>query len=70
MSNELLYEVGSGNVFADLGLPGAEELKAKSELVLEIIQVIEDRGLKQVEAATLRVTRRSARTRTRRDRKV
>jgi predicted XRE-type DNA-binding protein len=53
MSNELEYEVGSGNVFADLGLPDAEELKAKSELVIEIIEVIEERGLKQAEAAEI-----------------
>lgn len=53
MSGELEYEVGSGNVFADLGLPDAEELKAKSELVIEIIEIIEDRGLKQAEAAEI-----------------
>lgn len=53
MSDELKYEVGSGNVFADLGLPDADELKAKSELVIEIIQIIEERGLKQAEAAEI-----------------
>jgi predicted XRE-type DNA-binding protein len=31
-------------------LPDAEELKAKSELAIEIIQIIEDCGLKQAEA--------------------
>ena len=53
MSKELNYEVGSGNVFADLGLPDAEELKAKALLVIEIIQIIEARGLKQAEAAEI-----------------
>jgi predicted XRE-type DNA-binding protein len=53
MSKELDYTIGSGNVFADLGLPDAEELKAKSDLVIEIIQIIEDRGLKQAEAAEI-----------------
>jgi predicted XRE-type DNA-binding protein len=53
VSKDLEYELGSGNVFADLGLPDAEELKAKSELVIEIIQIIEDRGLKQAEAAEI-----------------
>ena len=53
MSDELTYEVGSGNVFADLGLPDAEELKAKSDLVIEIVRIIEDRGLKQAEAAEI-----------------
>ena len=53
MSKELEYEVGSGNVFADLGLPDAEELKAKSELAIEVIEIIEERGLKQAEAAEI-----------------
>jgi predicted XRE-type DNA-binding protein len=53
MSDELTYEVGSGNVFADLGLPDAEELKAKSDLVIEIVRIIQDRGLKQAEAAEI-----------------
>jgi hypothetical protein len=51
MSEELGYEVGSGNVFADLGLPDAEELKAKSDLAIEIVRIIDDRGLRQAEAA-------------------
>ena len=29
-------EMGSGNVFADLGLPDADKLKIKSGLVIEI----------------------------------
>jgi len=53
MSEELGYEVGSGNVFADLGLPDAEELKAKSDLAIEIVRIIEDRDLKQAEAAEI-----------------
>ena len=53
MSKEMDYEVGSGNVFADLGMPDAEELKAKALLVIEIIQIIEARGLKQAEAAQI-----------------
>lgn len=53
MSKKPEYEVGSGNVFADLGLPDSEELKAKAVLVIEIIQVIEARGLKQAEAAEI-----------------
>jgi predicted XRE-type DNA-binding protein len=43
----------SGNVFADLGFPDAEELKAKADLVIQIIQIIEERGLKQAEAAEI-----------------
>ena len=29
-------DMGSGNVFANLGLPGADKLKIKSGLVIEI----------------------------------
>lgn len=53
MSEDLGYEMGSGNVFADLGLPDAEELKAKSDLAIEIVRIIEERGLKQAEAAQI-----------------
>ena len=53
MSKALDYTVSSGNVFADLELPDAEELKAKSDLAIEIMRVIEERGLKQSEAAEI-----------------
>lgn len=43
--------VGSGNVFADLGLPDAEELLLKAKLVSNISQLIEDKGLTQAQAA-------------------
>lgn len=43
----------SGNVFADLGLPDAEELYAKSLLSILIARTIRDRGLTQSEAAAL-----------------
>jgi predicted XRE-type DNA-binding protein len=41
----------SGNVFADLGLPNAEEEKTKVRLAFEINQIIENRRLSQAEAA-------------------
>lgn len=41
----------SGNVFADLGLPNAEERKTKVRLAFEINQIIENRKLSQTEAA-------------------
>jgi len=47
------YEVGSGNVFKDLGLKNPEELLAKVKLASRIIDVIESRKLTQVEAAKL-----------------
>ena len=44
-------ETGSGNVFADLGLPDAEKLKIKSGLVIEIVKAIRRLDLTQAEAA-------------------
>lgn len=42
---------GSGNVFADLGLPDAEKLKIKTGLVIEIRKAIATLGLTQQAAA-------------------
>jgi predicted XRE-type DNA-binding protein len=47
------YEVSSGNVFRDLGLPDAEELDIKARLAIEIGQMIRRRGLTQNQAATI-----------------
>jgi predicted XRE-type DNA-binding protein len=44
---------GSGNVFADMGLPNPEERLAKSRLASIIRDLIEDRGLTQKQAAEL-----------------
>ena len=44
-------ELGSGNVFADLGLPDADKLKIKSGLVIEITKAVRKLGLTQAEAA-------------------
>ena len=44
-------EIGSGNVFADLGLPDAEKLKIKSGLAIEITKAVRKLGLTQDEAA-------------------
>jgi predicted XRE-type DNA-binding protein len=38
-------EEGSGNVFRDLGLPNADALQLKSVLAVEIIRILEKRGL-------------------------
>ena len=45
----------SGNVFADLGFDAeeAQNLKIRSDLMIEIAKLIEARGLTQVEAAEL-----------------
>lgn len=42
---------GSGNVYADLGLPDAEKLKIKTGLVVEIRKAMRSLGLTQQEAA-------------------
>jgi predicted XRE-type DNA-binding protein len=44
---------GSDNIFADLGLPDAEELLAKSELVRQIITITGMRRLTQVQTAEI-----------------
>ena len=51
------YEIGSGNVFKDLGLPNAEEHMVKAQLVFKIDTIMKKRRLKQVEAAALFGTR-------------
>lgn len=45
------HEQSSGNVFADLGLPNADELLAKAKIIGQISDVIEERGLTQTQAA-------------------
>ena len=44
---------GSGNVFADLGLPDADELLTKAHLVRRIAEIIKGRHLTQAQAAEL-----------------
>ncbi len=46
------YE-GSGNVFADLGLPNPEERLLKANIVAQLHRLIKQRGLTQVKAAKL-----------------
>jgi len=53
MSEKMSHEVSSGNVFADLGVPNAEEMLAKAQLAQAIISIIESRGLTQQQAAEL-----------------
>jgi len=43
----------SGNVFADMGLPDAEEMLAKAELAIQIHGIIKRRKLTQAQAAEL-----------------
>lgn len=47
------FELGSGNVFADLGLPNPDLALAKAELVQRIRNLIAERKLTQAKAAKL-----------------
>ena len=44
---------GSGNVFADLGLPAPEERAYKADLIMVLENIIERHGLTQVAAAKM-----------------
>lgn len=44
---------GSGNVYADLGYPNAEEMLVKARLVHKISEIVRHRGLTQVETARI-----------------
>ena len=44
---------GTGNVFADLGLPDPAERQTKTRLALAINRIIKDQALKQIDAARL-----------------
>jgi predicted XRE-type DNA-binding protein len=44
-------EVGSRNVYADLGFANADEMLVKAQLVSKISEIIEERGYSQTEAA-------------------
>lgn len=47
------YEVGSGNVFKDIGVPNAEEHLVKAQLVFKIDAIMKRRRMTQKAAAGL-----------------
>ena len=47
------FEVSSGNVFADLGLDDAEELYTRAALGVQVMKILNDRGLSQKDAAEI-----------------
>jgi predicted XRE-type DNA-binding protein len=49
-SKRVRVEKGSGNVFADIGMPNPEEALAKAEIARRINHILADRKLSQVEA--------------------
>lgn len=53
MSPDTKIEEGSGNVFADLGLPDAEELLSKAHLMRRVAEIIKGRRLTQAQAAVV-----------------
>jgi predicted XRE-type DNA-binding protein len=53
MKNQREYEIGSRNVFKDLGVRNSEEHLIKAQLVHKIATLMRERRLKQVEAAEL-----------------
>jgi len=59
MTKTIDYEVGSGNVFADLGVDNPDDMLAKAKLALTILDVIEQRNLTQQQAAKLLETNRT-----------
>lgn len=53
LQEEISVTPSTGNVFADLGLPDAEELFVKSNLAMKINIIIEKRHLSQTQAAAI-----------------
>jgi len=47
------YEIGSRNVFQDIGVPNEEEHLVKAQLVFKIDAIVKERRLRQVEIAEL-----------------
>jgi predicted XRE-type DNA-binding protein len=52
-TEEVTFEESSGNVFADLGLPNADELRARAKLAAAILDIVEDRKLTKAQAAKM-----------------
>lgn len=46
-------ELGTGNVYADLGYADADEILIKAQLVAKIAEIIKRKGLTQTQAAAL-----------------
>ena len=53
MPRRIRVEEGSGNVFADIGLPNPEEALAKAEIARQVNRVLAERKLSQMQAGTL-----------------
>jgi predicted XRE-type DNA-binding protein len=53
MARKVKVDVGSGNIFADLGLPDAETHFLKAQIVSEIYRLTNERKLTQAQAGKL-----------------
>jgi predicted XRE-type DNA-binding protein len=53
MARRVKVEVGSGNIFADLGLPDADTHFLKAQIVSEIYRITSERKLTQARAGKL-----------------
>jgi predicted XRE-type DNA-binding protein len=51
--NAIPVEEGAGSVYGDLGYANSEDMMIKAQLVTEIAEIIEKRGLTQEEAAKI-----------------
>ncbi len=50
-NTEIEFEMGSGNIFADLGLDDADELYTRAALGVQVMKILKERSLSQQEAA-------------------
>ena len=53
MSKKIEFEESSGNVFADLGLDGAKELKARGLIGMHLVQLLKAKDMKQKDIAEM-----------------
>ena len=53
MAKRIQIEKGSGNVFADIGLPNPEEALAKAEIARQVNRILVARKLSQAEAGVI-----------------
>jgi predicted XRE-type DNA-binding protein len=53
MSEEIECYEGSGNIFADIGLANADELFARAQIGVEVLRILQDRGMEEPEIAAL-----------------
>ena len=51
--DRILVDKGSGNVFADVGLPHPEQEQLKAELTLQIFRIIKSGNLTQAQAGEI-----------------